>query len=57
MEMLLFPKVRCFRDATPMYLAETDRHKKGFRLWACPQCDARHTNEEDLVTAEDEKTL
>lgn len=49
MDMLMFPKVRCSRDGTPMYLAETDRVKRGFRLWACPQCDARHTNEESLV--------
>jgi len=32
-----------------MYLAETDLGKKEFRLWRCPQCDARHTNEEGLI--------
>lgn len=51
-DMAMLPKVRCRRDGVPMYLAETDRRKKGFRLWICPQCDARHTNEEDLVGAE-----
>jgi hypothetical protein len=53
-DMAMLPRVRCPRDGTPMYLAETDRAKKGFRLWVCPQCDARHTNEDDLVGEETE---
>ena len=53
----LLPKVRCFLDGTPMYLAEINRQekgreKKGFRLWRCPKCDARRTNEEGLVSGE-----
>jgi hypothetical protein len=52
LDMLMLPKVRCSKDGTPMYLAETDPAKRGFRLWICPQCDARHTNEDDLVAAE-----
>jgi hypothetical protein len=32
-----------------MYLGATDEAKRGFRLWICPQCDARRTNEDDLV--------
>jgi hypothetical protein len=51
-DMSMLPKVRCSRDGVPMYLAETNRQKKGFRLWVCPQCDARHTNEDDLVGTE-----
>ncbi len=43
------PRVRCPRDGAPMYLAETDLEKKEFRLWRCPQCDARRTNEEGLI--------
>ena len=43
------PRVPCPRDGAPMYLAETDLEKKEFRLWRCPQCDARHTNEEGLI--------
>lgn len=43
------PKVNCFLDGTPMYLAEIDREKRAFRLWRCPQCGASITNEEGLV--------
>jgi hypothetical protein len=32
-----------------MYLAEIDLKKRAFRLWRCPQCDARRTNEDGLV--------
>lgn len=45
----MVPEVRCPHDGTPMYLAEIDRGKRGFRLWRCPQCDGKHTNEEGLV--------
>ncbi len=48
-ELDMVPSVRCPRDGTPMYLAEIDQHKRGFRLWRCPQCDGRRTNEEDLI--------
>ena len=45
----MVPDVRCHHDGMPMYLAEINQEKKGFRLWICPQCDARRTNEEGLV--------
>src|SRR6266436_7951132 len=43
------PRVRCPHDGTPMYLAEIDLQKRAFRLWICPQCDRRRTNEEGLI--------
>lgn len=43
------PKVKCFHDGTPMYLAEIDLEKRAFRLWRCPQCGASLTNEEGLI--------
>jgi hypothetical protein len=43
------PKVRCPHDGTPMYLAEIDLQRRSFRLWKCPQCDGRHTNEDALT--------
>jgi len=43
------PRVRCPHDGTPMYLAEIDLKKRDFRLWICPQCDGRRTNEEGLI--------
>jgi hypothetical protein len=45
----LVPKVTCPVDGAPMYLAETSEEKRDFRLWKCPQCGARRTNEESLV--------
>jgi hypothetical protein len=48
-EMEMLPKVRCFLDGMPMYLAEIHPEKRSFRLWTCPQCGARRTNEEGLV--------
>ena len=45
----MVPRVRCPQDGTPMYLAEIGREKSGFRLWRCPKCDARRTNEESLI--------
>jgi len=48
-ELDMVPSVRCPRDGTPMYLAEIDLEKRGFRLWICPQCDGRRTNEEGLI--------
>ena len=45
----MVPSVRCLHDGTPMYLAEIDREKRDFRLWICPQCDGRRTNEEGLI--------
>jgi hypothetical protein len=45
----MVPKVRCFLDGLPMYLAEINPEKRGFRLWSCPQCGANRTNEENLV--------
>jgi len=48
-ESEMVPSVRCLHDGTPMYLAEIDLDRKGFRLWICPQCDGRRTNEEGLI--------
>ena len=48
-ELEAVPSVRCLSDGTPMYLAETDPEKREFRLWRCPQCDGRRTNEEGLI--------
>ena len=45
----MVPSVRCLHDGRPMYLAEIDREKRDFRLWKCPQCDGRRTNEEGLM--------
>lgn len=51
------PKVKCFHDGAPMYLAEIDVEKRAFRLWRCPQCGASLTNEEGLVGLAPTKTL
>jgi hypothetical protein len=48
-ELDMVPRVRCPHDGTPMYLAEIDSERNGFRLWICPQCDGRRTNAEGLV--------
>jgi hypothetical protein len=48
-ELDMVPRVRCPYDGMPMYLAETNPEKRGFRLWRCPQCDGRLTNEEGLI--------
>jgi hypothetical protein len=48
-ERAVVPNVRCLHDGTPMYLAELDPDKRSFRLWICPHCDARRTNEEGLI--------
>jgi hypothetical protein len=48
-EMDMMPKVRCFLDGAPMYLSEINPAKRDYRLWTCPQCGARRTNEEGLV--------
>ena len=42
----IIPRVSCSNDAQHMYLAEVMAERKSFRLWKCPQCDARKTNEE-----------
>jgi len=47
--MDMVPEVRCPHDGAPMYLAEIDQEKRDFRLWKCPQCDGRRTNEEGLA--------
>jgi hypothetical protein len=43
------PSVRCLRDGMPMYLAAIDQERRAFRLWECPQCGGRQTNEDGLV--------
>ncbi len=48
-ELDMVPRVRCPHDGMPMYLAEINPEKRGFRLWRCPKCDGRRTNEEGLI--------
>jgi hypothetical protein len=48
-EMEIVPRVRCVLDRAPMYLAEIHPEKREFRLWTCPLCGAKHTNEDGLV--------
>ncbi len=48
-ELDMVPRVRCPHDGMPMYLAQINTEKRGFRLWRCPQCDGRRTNEEGLI--------
>jgi hypothetical protein len=48
-EMDMAPKLRCFLDGAPMYLAEISPAKRDYRLWTCPQCGASRTNEEGLI--------
>jgi len=48
-ELDMVPRVPCLDDGTPMYLAEIDREKTDFRLWKCPQCDGRRSNEEGPI--------
>ena len=48
-ELDMVPRVRCSHDGTPMYLAQIDPDKRDFRLWRCPRCDGRRTNEEGLI--------
>jgi hypothetical protein len=50
------PKVNCFLDGAPMFLAEIDRERRAFRLWRCPRCGASLTNEEGLVGLVPSKT-
>jgi len=38
-----------------MYLAELNPDKTSFRLWICPRCDRRHTNEQGLIGLASEK--
>jgi hypothetical protein len=49
LDVLALPKVRCSKDGAFMYLGATDESRRAFRLWICPHCDARRTNEDDLV--------
>jgi len=48
-ELDMVPSVQCPHDGAPMYLAEIDQEKRDFRLWRCPQCDGRRTNEEGVI--------
>jgi hypothetical protein len=54
-EQDMVPNVRCLREGTPMYLGELDSDRASFRLWICPQCDGRRTNEEGLIGMASEK--
>jgi hypothetical protein len=48
-EKQMVPRVTCGLDRAPMYLAEIDPENRSFRVWTCPQCGAKRTNEEGLV--------
>jgi hypothetical protein len=48
-EVDMVSRVRCPHDGTPLYLAEIDLEKRGFRLWICPKCDGRRTNGEGMI--------
>jgi hypothetical protein len=43
------PDVTCPHHRVLMYLAEVKPQNRSFRLWRCPQCDATHTNDENLA--------
>src|SRR5260370_8025797 len=45
----MVPKVQCPLDGMSMYLAETNREKRRFRLWRCPHSDGNPTNQHHLV--------
>ena len=40
-----------------MYLLETEREKRSFRLWRCPHCNDIRTNEQGLVTGLSQKQV
>jgi hypothetical protein len=42
----IMPRVSCPQDGHLMYLAEIRPTQKNYRLWKCPECDMRHTNED-----------
>ena len=42
------PRVNCPNDGQLMYLAEVSPQKGSFRLWKCPECNQRRTNEDIL---------
>ena len=48
-ETEIVPSVTCLQDQAPLYLAEINLEKRNFRSWTCPQCGAKHTNEDGLV--------
>ncbi len=48
-ELEMVPRVRCPQDGVCMYLAGINPEKRSFRLWECPQCGGKRTNEEGLV--------
>ena len=54
-QMDMVPEVRCPQDGAPMYLTEIDGEKRDFRLWQCPRCDGRLTNEEGLAGGASQK--
>jgi hypothetical protein len=48
-ELGMVPRLRCPRDGMSLYLAGINPEKRGFRLWKCPQCDGKCTNDEGLL--------
>jgi hypothetical protein len=48
-ELQMVPRVRCPQDGVCMYLGGINPEKRSFRLWECPLCGGKRTNEEGLV--------
>jgi hypothetical protein len=48
-ELGMVPRLRCPRDDMSLYLAGINPQRRGFRLWKCPQCDGKCTNDEGLL--------
>jgi hypothetical protein len=48
-ELQMVPRVRCPQDGVSMYLVGINPEKRSFRLWECPQCGRKRSNEESLV--------
>ena len=46
-ELEITPRVGCPKDGQFMYLAEVIPQRRSFRLWKCPQCNGRRTNDEE----------
>jgi hypothetical protein len=45
-EREIMPRVSCPQDGHLMYLAEVRPKQTNYRLWRCPECNMRRTNED-----------
>ena len=48
-EREMAPSLKCPRDGMSLYLAGISTEKRSFRLWKCPQCNGKCTNDEGLL--------